>query len=257
MTVWLLKLVLAPALVVAASLAGRRWGPAISGLMVALPVVAGPVLLVTAVERGQRFGAHAAQTSVLGLVSLCVFVVVFGRLAGAGLSAALAGGWLACLAADVVLVGLPEVATLPSFLLAVAAAVMASRALPTSSGPTSAVDERWWDLPARAVVTAALVATLTGLSAHLGAAVTGVLAPFPVATSVVAAFSLVRHGRPSTLRVLAGVLSGIPAFATFCALVALLLEPVGTGGAFALATAGAALVQAVRLARRGRAPALA
>lgn len=36
----LLKLLLAPALVVGSSLAGRRWGPRVSGMFAALPIVA-------------------------------------------------------------------------------------------------------------------------------------------------------------------------------------------------------------------------
>jgi len=69
----LLKLVLAPLLVVGSSLAGRRWGPGVTGLLVALPVVAGPILFITYLEHGAPFVARAASASLLGLVSLAVF----------------------------------------------------------------------------------------------------------------------------------------------------------------------------------------
>src|SRR4051794_576159 len=39
-----LKLSIAPCLVMASSLAGRRWGPQLVGLLVVLPLVAGPIL---------------------------------------------------------------------------------------------------------------------------------------------------------------------------------------------------------------------
>src|SRR4051794_21389726 len=129
-TLWLLKLVLAPALVVSASMAGRRWGIAVSGLLVGLPVVAGPVLLVTAVQHGARFGTHAAQASLLGLVSLCVFLVVFAHLTRARVLVALLVAWAACVVADVCLAQLPSVATGVAFLLAVVAAGLAYAALP-------------------------------------------------------------------------------------------------------------------------------
>jgi hypothetical protein len=45
----LVKLLLAPALVVASSLAGRRWGARMVGVLVALPLVAGPILAIIAV----------------------------------------------------------------------------------------------------------------------------------------------------------------------------------------------------------------
>jgi hypothetical protein len=257
-TLWLLKLVLAPALVVSASMAGRRWGIAVSGLLVGLPVVAGPVLLVTAVQHGAQFGGHAAEASLLGLVSLCIFLVAFAYLTRARVLAALLLAWSACVITDVCLAQLPTVMTGVGFLLAVAAAGLGYLALPVHGGvdELSGPERVWWDLPARALVTAALVATLTGLAAHLGARLTGVLAPFPVASSVVVAFTLARHGRVDALHVVAGVLRGIPGFATFCALVAALLKPIGTAGAFILATLGALVVQVgvsrVEVFRRSR-----
>ena len=79
----LLKLVLAPLLVVGSSLAGRRWGPGLTGLLVAMPVVAGPILLITYLEHGSAFVARAASASLLGLVSLAAFAVVFARVSRA------------------------------------------------------------------------------------------------------------------------------------------------------------------------------
>ena len=76
MTLLIAKLLLAPLLVIGASLAGRRWGPRVSGLLVALPLVAGPILFIASAEHGVRFGAHAASASLLGLAALAAFVVV-------------------------------------------------------------------------------------------------------------------------------------------------------------------------------------
>jgi hypothetical protein len=45
-TVLALKLLLGPLLVVASSLAGRRWGSWVAGILVVLPIVAGPILLI-------------------------------------------------------------------------------------------------------------------------------------------------------------------------------------------------------------------
>ena len=46
--VFILKLILVPALIAGVTLAGRRWGPAVAGWLSAFPVVAGPILLVMA-----------------------------------------------------------------------------------------------------------------------------------------------------------------------------------------------------------------
>jgi hypothetical protein len=57
MSILALKLLLAPMLVVASSLAGRRWGPRLAGILVVLPIVAGPILLILYLEHGGRFAA--------------------------------------------------------------------------------------------------------------------------------------------------------------------------------------------------------
>jgi hypothetical protein len=50
-----LKLVLTPLLIGAASLAGRRWGPAIAGWLVGLPLTSAPVALFLALDLGIGF----------------------------------------------------------------------------------------------------------------------------------------------------------------------------------------------------------
>src|ERR1700689_2104895 len=98
------KLLLAPSFVVGASLAARRFGPRIGGLIGGLPVVAGAVLLVDARAHGRAFAAGAAAGPLLGLVSLIAFVVVYGRLAGRLFwGASMLAGWLAFALATVII----------------------------------------------------------------------------------------------------------------------------------------------------------
>ncbi|WP_370965786.1 hypothetical protein [Amycolatopsis sp. cg9] len=451
------KLVLAPLLVVGSSLAGRRWGPGLTGLLVAMPVVAGPILLITYVDHGAAFAARAASASLLGLVSLAAFAVVFAWVArGRGWLGTVFVGWLVCLVLDLALsfapvpawaaVGLalaaawggtrlvpasgeaslrgagsvslpgaevagpgspgaevagprdlpasgaagpglattgeagtvslpraevagprdlpvsgvaepglattgeagtvslpraevagprdlpvsgvaepglattgeagtvslpraevagprdlpasgaaepgeagpgslrgtsvagpvsspgPEVAgprglpasgvaepSLPASgeagpLSTPGPGPLASREagqpLPPSSGAaepssmraTSPVTLPWWDLPARALATAALVLALTAAAGRLGPDLTGVLAPFPTGTSVVAAFALAQGGPAAAVATMRGVLRGLRGFAAFCFLTAVLAELIGAW-AFAIAVAGAVAVQ--------------
>lgn len=66
MTLLAAKFLLAPLCVVAVSLAGRRWGVAVAGVLGGLPVVAGPILLVETLLHGGDFGADAAAGTLLG-----------------------------------------------------------------------------------------------------------------------------------------------------------------------------------------------
>ena len=243
----LVKLTLAPLLVVGSSLAGRRWGHEVSGLLVALPLVAGPILLITDLERGAHFASRAAAASLLGLIALASFVVVFARVSRRrAWPLAVAAGWLAFLA---VALGFSTVA-IPAgigLLLAVGAYALAPRLMPPVAQlepePDAGVELPAWDLPARAIATAALVLALTGAAGGLGPTLTGVLTPFPISNTVLAAFVLVLEGPAHANAFLRGFLRGAFGFVAFCFLVAVLLLPLGTAAAFALALCAALLVQ--------------
>ncbi|MEU4419674.1 hypothetical protein AB0F81_03550 [Actinoplanes sp. NPDC024001] len=250
----LLKLVLAPLLVVGSSLAGRRWGERLAGVLVAFPIVAGPILLITALEHGTRFGARAASASLLGLVSLAVFVVAFAY-AGRRWNwlGSLTAAWAATVVADVLLaqVTVGAAGGLLAVLVAVGIAHRLVAALDQGVTAGAPAVAPWWDLPGRAAATAALVLTITGISTAVGPVVTGILAPFPIATSVVVAFVLAQQGPAAAVRTLAGVTRGLAGFAAFCFLLAILLVPAGIPWSFTAAVAGALVVQ---LAWRQRSP---
>src|SRR5215210_1571014 len=74
-----LTIVVAPALVAAATLAARRWGQRIGGLVSAFPAIAFAVLLIDAHEHGAAFASRAASATLLGLLTLSAFVVAFAR----------------------------------------------------------------------------------------------------------------------------------------------------------------------------------
>jgi Ca2+/H+ antiporter len=72
-----LKLTLAPALVALATVVARRLGHRAGGLIGGLPVVAAPIVLIYALQHGAGYAARAAQGTVLGIVSLVGFSVVY------------------------------------------------------------------------------------------------------------------------------------------------------------------------------------
>ena len=64
-----LKLLLTPTLIAAASLAGRRWGPAIGGWLVGLPFTSAPVALIVTLTHGTGFGSAVAVGILAGTAS--------------------------------------------------------------------------------------------------------------------------------------------------------------------------------------------
>ncbi|CAL9431896.1 hypothetical protein SUDANB95_02052 [Actinosynnema sp. ALI-1.44] len=91
---------------------------------------------------------------------------------------------------------------------------------------------------------ALLVLAVTTASGALGPRWTGLLAPFPVATSVVVGFVHAQQGAAATVRTLSGVLLGLFSFAVFCLFVAVFVERMG-GVAFLVAAAVTVVVQLV------------
>ena len=163
------KLFLAPSFVVGASLAARRFGPRIGGLIGGLPVVAGPILLVYALAHGRAFAAGAAAGTLLGLVSLIAFVVVYGRLAGRLFwGASMLAGWLAFALATVAFSALSL--PLGAALGLVALALLVGLASLPRPGPGVLVHDAppAWDLPVRGACALALVVALTAISGWLG-----------------------------------------------------------------------------------------
>ena len=250
----LFTVLLAPALVVATSVAGRRWGPRIAGVLVTLPIVAGPILVILAIEQGAVFAGQAAAAALLGIVALGAFGLTFAAAARRlPWPATLALSWLAVLAADLALfrVRLPAAVGLVLAVAAVQGGAALLRRRITDHGP--AIEHwPWWDLPARALATAALVLAVTGAAGVLGPARAGILTPFPVAVSVICAFVLAQEGPAAAIVLLEGILRGLTGFAVFCFGVAVLLPRLPPVAAFTLATAAAVAVPLVAGALSGR-----
>ena len=77
-----LKIAIAPVLILACTLVARRWGPAVGGWVLGLPLTSGPVSVLLFLERGPNFARHAAGGTLLGLAAGAVFCVSYVLLAG-------------------------------------------------------------------------------------------------------------------------------------------------------------------------------
>ncbi len=187
MSLLLAKLVVTPLIVIAASLAARRWGDAVAGWMVGLPLTSGPVSVFLALERGPEFAAQAANGSLAGVLAQAAFCFAYGIFARRGPAASLAAATVAYAmsAAALIPLGLPSV---PLFLLAVAALTLVIRIMPREAAVSLKVADARETL-VRAAVTTALVVFVTMAASALGPEVSGVAASFPLIGASIAAFA--------------------------------------------------------------------
>lgn len=244
-----LKLILTPLLIGAASLAGRRWGPTVSGWLIGIPFTSGPVAFFLALGHGPAFAAAAAAATMAGAISQAAFCLAYSWAAArAGWPRALAAGSLGFCAVTALLNG-ATLPTVPLYVLALALLALAPRAMPRLPVPDGATARPtpWWDIPARMVITTALVLLLTAGAPLLGARLTGLLAPFPLYGTILATFAHQQRGPAAASGVLRGLLFGLFGFASFFLVLALLLGRAPLGWAFAAAAAAALAGQAATL----------
>lgn len=232
-----LKLVLVPGLVAGVTLGARRWGPRIGGWLTALPLVAGPTLFFLAMEQGRVFAARAALSTLVGLIGVAAFGVVYGWTAvrwGWGVS--LVASWAAFV---VTTVGAQAVVWTPAGALGatLVAFAIGGRVLPAERGRAGVFAPPAWDLPLRMAGTLAVVLTVTSVAERLGPGLSGAFTPFPVALAVLLVFAHAQEGAALAIRLLRSFFPAMWGFALFCLVVAVAMVPLGPGLAFLLALA--------------------
>lgn len=242
-----LKLVVTAALIGAATLVGRRWGQAVGGWLVGLPLTTGPVAFFIALDHGETFAAGAALGSLGGAVAEAAFCVAYaGMAARAGWPPALLAGSAAFAAVGL---ALQRLALGPPALLVlgVGALLLALRLVPAPAAVPAPVRPPRGDLLARMVLATTVVLVLTALAPRLGARLSGLLATYQLFAAILTAFAHRLQGAGAAWSVLRGLLFGLFAFAGFCFVLGVSLVPLGTAGAFAAAITVALLVQGLSL----------
>jgi hypothetical protein len=245
MSLFLLKLILTPSLIGVASLAGRKWGPSIGGWFVALPLTSGPIVFLLALTHGTAFAADAAAGILEGGFSVAAFSLAYTLLAPRWT-------WLPTLSAGTLAFALmtsllqnTAFPLVPLWVGVVAAFAIVLRLLPRDSGAGSEAEAlpTRWDIPLRMAIATVFVLLVTGLAPILGPHLTGLLTPFPLFTATLASFTHHQVGPAAAIKVFRGLMLGLFSFASFMFTLALLLEPVGIGAAFAVALVVLAVFQ--------------
>lgn len=237
MAILALKLTLTPIVIVAVTLAARRFGPSIGGWLIGLPVTAGPVVAFLAVEHG----SHFAERVVLGLVAavaaqtaFCVgYAFAAGR--GAGWPLALAAGTAAFFGVGLALV-LPGLGLAESALASLVALAIGLAYLPKTRVDLVARPPRY-DLLVRVILATGLLLLITGFALTLGPGLSGLVTAYPLLSSLVAVFAHRSDGPRAAIAVYRGLVIGLFALMGFTCTLALVLTRVPLADAYTLAIA--------------------
>jgi hypothetical protein len=101
-------------------------------------------------------------------------------------------------------------------------------------------------------MTSALILLLALAARRFGPLVGGMLAALPVLASLLAVFTHREDGPEAVVELLRGMLAGMAGFVSFCAVIALLVVPIGIVAAFAIALLAAVGMQMLSLGQGPR-----
>lgn len=243
----LFKLLLTPLLIALVTLAGRRWGPAVSGWLVGLPLTSGPVALFLALDQGNVFASRAAVGTLLGLISVAGFCAAYSWLS-------LRFGWPITIVLSWAIFFLftfaleqVSLALLPVFVLVVLSLLLTLRILPTQQSSLVIKATPVWDTPLRMLVATSFVLLLTGAAHVLGPQLSGLLTPFPLYATILAVFTHHFQNGAAARVLLRALITGLFTFAVFFLVIALSIVPLGIAPAFLLATLIALLLHGSEL----------
>jgi hypothetical protein len=227
------KMAVTAAFVVLATVTAERAGALAGALVATLPIAAGPAYMFLALDHDAAFIAESALASLAINAVTAVYALTYAATAQArGMASSLAAA-LTAWAVLAMTVGSIEW-TLAAVLLLNVIVIPACAAIGRRfrDAPMPLVTRRSYDVPLRAAMAAVLVAVVVGLSARVGATVTGILAVFPIVLTSLMLILQPRIGGRATAAVLANTIPGLGGFA-FC-LLALHLAAVPLGSAAAL-----------------------
>jgi lysylphosphatidylglycerol synthetase-like protein (DUF2156 family) len=158
------KLILTPFFICVVTLAGRRWGPTVSGLLIGLPLTSGPISVFLALQYGNAFAARAATGNMVGQVSVCLFCLAY-FLSSQKLNwiFSAAAALLSFLVATFVFDRFVW-ALLPASILLGCVILVFSRLMPKRIDTANVAIPPRWDLPARMVIATTFILVLTEIS---------------------------------------------------------------------------------------------
>jgi hypothetical protein len=233
MNILALKLILAPVIIGSASLAGRKWGPAVSGWIVGMPLTSGPVIFFVALSHEKAFAANAALGVLSGGLSLVAYALTYSWLAVKFRWQIAIAGSLLVFSISTALLQNFTFPLLPVFLLLCAALILGLRFMPKDvvekEGETKAGR---WDIPARIFIGTSFILLLTGIAPYIGSRLTGLLTTIPLYVTILAIFAHRNQGPAAAAHVLRGLLYGMFAFTGFFITLSLLIERVSLAASF-------------------------
>jgi hypothetical protein len=244
MAVTFLRILLAPVLIVTATMLGRRFGPGASGWFIGFPIISGPISLVLATTQGHEFAVNAALGTLGGQASICLFCAVYF------LAARKLPWWLTAPLAIVTFMVSAFLwnnfhpALIPSLAVLVGLILFLGRAIPARKIQHKPLN-LWWDLPARILISILFVTGVTTFATKLGPQLSGLFSTLPIFATILSTFTHAQQGGLAAGQLMRGTIVGSIGIAAFYLVIATLLPLTGSLWVYLLAAMAALLANGV------------
>ena len=211
------KMVVSAAFVVMASIVAEKAGPLIGAMVSTLPIGSGPAYIFLALDHDVYFLEASTVASLAIHAASGVFGMVYVMLAQRRSLLVSMGGalvaWTVCASAIREITWTISTAALLNAVVYAICIPLARRYLHVMMPP---IRRRWFDIPLRALLVAALVGGVVEASATVGPKLTGILAVFPIVMTSLMLIMHPRIGGPASAAIIANTMWGLVGFATRC-----------------------------------------
>lgn len=252
----LVRAIVSASVVVTATVVAEASGPFWSGLIVSLPIGAGPAYAMLALQHPADFIAASALGSFSANAACFVFLTVVALLAPRIHWGWALGGGLLAWVVSVVLIRQFEWDAMTATLLNAGVllgclAVTRSGGVERGASASGRIRRRWFELPARAALVGLMVGSVVTLSRALGPSLTGMAAVFPIAFTSFTFLILPRVGGAVGAAIMLSALRAMPGFGLSLLTLYLTAVPLGTGLALVVALLPSLAWSALLLLERG------
>jgi hypothetical protein len=230
------KMVSTGILVVVASILVERAGPFIGAMVATLPISAGPAYIFLSLDHDDTFVADSALVSLAINAAVALFISTYALLAQRrGMAISLGAAVVVWLVYAYTAFRVPW--TLPTALtvnlIAYSVAGIVTRRY-WNVTVLNRAPARWWDIPIRATLVMAVVATVILTGRLIGPTAAGIAAVVPVVLTSVVLVLHPRQGGQTAAAVLVNSLPGMVGFAIALSCLHLMAVPLGKPGAISL-----------------------
>ena len=236
-----LRIAIAPLIVVGGTLAQRRFGNAVSGLLIGLPLTSLPLLWLVALQHGSAFAGSMSSAILVGATAQAVVIWVYAVLAPR-ISPLLASiGAVGSFFITIFATQLLSLSMLLAGVLEAAAYAVALYWWPYSDAAPQETGR--YRLVLRVMISAGFTLFLVTLAGKFGASFSGLLAALPMMSLVMAYATHKELGADASAQFLHGVTKGSFSYVASMLVLAELLRSGDVGLAFACSVGVALVIQ--------------